>query len=120
MEDSPQDISPWLSGGAQFSHRFTFQNTRLVGALSAHSAGSWDSPSGNLKEILFSISCGEEDKERIGGFREFSSRLKGKSAEVDSQIFPGVGHQLTSEALNMAKNLFEKFKARPLPDDEGE
>jgi poly(3-hydroxybutyrate) depolymerase len=115
----PQIFLHGFSAGAQFVHRFAFRNPALVAGVSAHSAGSWDSPAPAAKEIPFAVSCGEDDTEkstprmplnRIDGYREFTAALKQKGFDVTAKSFAGVGHRQIPEVNRMALACFKKVR----------
>ena len=95
-----------FSAGAQFVHRFALENPRYVIACAAHSAGSWGTPRGGGRSVLFLITCGEEDRTRIDGARKFANELTEKRYRVESKWFPGVGHSICGEARELTEALF--------------
>ena len=95
------------SGGAQFAHRFAFNEPKHVIGVSANSAGSWacdggyGSISARAKDIPFSISCGEKDTAysvpglphtRIEWYHVFAKELEKKGFVMVGDTWAGVGH----------------------------
>lgn len=99
------------SGGAQFAHRFAFNEPGHVAGVSAHSAGSWACAGGygkisaRAKGIPFTISCGENDTAysvagdphtRIAWYKLFEAEMEKKGFVFAGQTWPGVGHGVSS------------------------
>ena len=97
------------SGGAQFVHRFAFNEPEYVIGVSAHSAGSWACDGGygeisiGAKGIPFLISCGEKDTQfsvkdypytRIEWYKRFAAALEEKGFVVNPNIWPESGHSV--------------------------
>jgi poly(3-hydroxybutyrate) depolymerase len=78
----PKAFLTGFSAGAQFVHRFTLENPQLVVACAAHSAGSWGMPNAKARGVPFVVTCGEDDKERLGLAKEFARDAKSKGFQV--------------------------------------
>ncbi len=114
-----------FSAGAQFVHRFAFNEPNLIAGVSAHSAGSWATRgygkiSLRAKKIPFAISCGEKDTGksyesaplgRLAWFKEFRDELDKKKFDVESAVVPGVKHRQSPKARELAKNCYARAKA---------
>lgn len=111
-----------FSAGAQFSHRFTFNNPEMVAGLSAHSAGSWATggPWGSIntdaKHIPMCISCGELDTvkstpdspmTRLVWYKEFEKQLQQNHFAVTSKVIPQTKHRQTKQCILMAEECFK-------------
>ncbi|SHJ98429.1 hypothetical protein SAMN02745181_2946 [Rubritalea squalenifaciens DSM 18772] len=112
------------SAGAQFAHRFTFQEPTLVGGLSAHSAGSWATGgpwaeiNRRAKDIPFALSCGEKDTvksfpqapmTRLEWFQLFREELKKKRfSNLTTQVIPNAKHRQVKACLEMAEACFKE------------
>ena len=112
-----------FSGGAQFAHRFTLAHPDLVVGCAAHSAGTWATgddhgPVGLNKEaagVPFVISCGQADTTksvpqapftRIEWAHRFEAALKDAGYTYKAAYWPGVGHQVTKDAMAMTEECY--------------
>jgi len=102
----PKAFVTGFSAGAQFAHRFALENPQLVVGCAAHSAGSWGMPNAKARGVPFVVTCGEDDKERIGLAKEFARDAKSKGFQVSSAWFKGVGHSFCPDGQKMTKDLF--------------
>ena len=110
------------SGGAQFAHRFTFNEPNMVLCCVATSAGSWatggkfGSINTRAKNIPFYIGCGDKDTElsvkgypynRINWFKKFATELKKKKFKVTAKVFKGKKHGLGKEGKKFATEAYQ-------------
>jgi len=111
-----------FSGGAQFSHRFAMKYPDLVAGCAAHSAGTWGTgdydkaqPNPGAKDVLFVISCGENDTansfegvpmNRLDWAKKYDELLKEGGYIYDAQWWAGVGHQYSAGAKQMTADCF--------------
>lgn len=97
-----------MSAGAQFAHRFTLENPKVVLACAAHSAGSWDNPTDSGRSVAFLVTCGEADTEydRIGKAHQFADNLKKKGYKATTAWFAGIGHTMCPETYDTTKDLY--------------
>jgi len=122
----PKIVVHGFSAGAQFAHRFAFKHPEQVAGVSAHSGGSWAKLEGDDKinpaatNILFAVSCGEDDKgsggppgtpTRIDGAKQFTENLKSLDFTVELRTWPGVAHDFAPGLMPMTKTLVEKVRA---------
>jgi poly(3-hydroxybutyrate) depolymerase len=125
----PKILGHGFSAGAQFVHRFAFNNPTLVAAVSAHSAGTWATQEGGdrinpeARAIPFALSCGENDLAksfpgaagtRLGLCRAFAADLLGLGFNVQLGTWPGVGHAQSAAALAMARALLDRIRLSPI------
>jgi poly(3-hydroxybutyrate) depolymerase len=95
-----------MSGGAQFVHRFAFRYPSHICGVSAMSAGAYDPPPRHARRVPFAVSVGQEDSERILIATRFARELKEAGYEVRFEILPGIGHQMSAQAVELTMDLF--------------
>jgi predicted esterase len=98
-----------FSGGAQFAHRFAFAHPERVQAVAAHSAGWYDAPPQEARQIPFLVTVGLNDKKRIEWARWFTRSLKDAGYDAKLVEFEGVGHSLCEQAIQETMTFFRRF-----------
>jgi poly(3-hydroxybutyrate) depolymerase len=104
--DRDQVFVTGMSGGAQFAHRFAFRYPSHICGVSAMSAGSYDPPPRRARRVPFVVSVGQEDTERIPVAEQFARRLREAGYRVRFEIIPGIGHQMSAQAVELTMDLF--------------
>lgn len=123
------------SGGAQFVHRFAFNEPDLVAGVSAHSAGSWAVAGGygkinpKAKNFPWLISCGDQDTKvawkgyvynRIEWYELFAQELVDDGFVVHPNVWSGVGHGVEKHFYeHLLKECFLLATKGELPSDKG-
>lgn len=97
-----------FSAGAQFAHRLAFKYPDQICGVSAMSAGSYDPPPRSARRVPFAVSVGEDDTERTELARWFATALKKNGFSVQYKTFPGVGHWVCYEAIELTMDLFRR------------
>ena len=95
-----------FSGGAQFAHRFAFRYPSQICGVSVMSAGSYDPPPRRARLVPFAVSVGETDTERTALALWFARELKRAGYEVRYETFPGIGHHMSGDAIELTMDLF--------------
>jgi poly(3-hydroxybutyrate) depolymerase len=116
-----------FSGGSQFVHRFAMNHPKRVCGVSAHSGGTWATDgygkiSASAKTIPFAISCGENDAAksfpeapftRIEWYGRFRDEIAGKKFCHIAASWPGVGHNISAGAWDLARQCFQLATGLP-------
>lgn len=98
-----------FSAGGQFAVAFTYSQPNLVRAISILSAGNYYEPYEDLRQIPFLVVIGEQDDPlAIKRARSFVDVLEESGYTVEYEILPGVGHELTPQALEKTITFFQK------------
>ena len=107
-----------ISAGAQFAHRFALQNPELTVGCAAHSAGGWDAANKQARDVPFLVTCGEDDTTRLEPAKRFAQSLEArKYRSVETAWFPGVGHTLCPQAVQLTKEHFWTAVTGLKPDE---
>jgi poly(3-hydroxybutyrate) depolymerase len=116
-----------FSGGSQFVHRFAMNHPKRVCGVSAHSGGTWATDgygkiSASAKTIPFAISCGDNDAAksfpeapftRIEWYGRFRDEIAGKKFCHIAASWPGVGHNISPGAWDLARQCFQLATGLP-------
>jgi poly(3-hydroxybutyrate) depolymerase len=95
-----------FSAGAQFTHRFAFRYPALLCGAAAHSAGSYDPPPDQARDVPFVVTVGELDTSRLELGRWFSDELARNGYQVTFTVISNAGHQFAQEAIDRTLILF--------------
>ncbi len=98
-----------FSAGGQFVQVFTYSHPKLVKAVSILSAGNYHEPYEDLRDIPFLVMIGKQDNPLAKqGARSFVETLQGSGYSVEYEVLPGIGHEITLEALEKTILFFQK------------
>ncbi|HUI92511.1 MAG TPA: PHB depolymerase family esterase [Chitinivibrionales bacterium] len=98
------------SAGAQFVHRFALLYPERCRAVAAHAPGGVTLPEATAP-VRFLIAVGLNDTpERVACARRFAKACGEHGIQIDLKEFPGIGHQLTGEAIQMSFDFFARVK----------
>ena len=98
-----------FSAGAEFVQVYAFDRPRSVKAVAVLSSGNYHEPSSASRDIPFLVVIGDQD-DPIGlqGAQLFSELLEQNDYSVELVILPGVGHEITQQALELTIRLFNR------------
>ena len=96
------------SAGGQCTALFYQWMPQKVAACAIHACGVYPEKIKNSK-APFLITCGTEDKERFQISRHFIYRYREHGGLLLWKYFPNSGHELSKEALELAKLWFDDF-----------
>lgn len=98
-----------FSAGGQFALAFTYSHPNLVKAVSMLSSGNYYEPYEDLRDISFLVMIGDRDNPLAEkGARSFVEALQGSGYSVEYEVLPGIGHEITPEALEKTISFFQK------------
>jgi predicted esterase len=99
-----------FSAGAEFVQAFAFDHPGSVSAVAVLSAGNYYAPAPAARDIPFLIVIGDQDDRlSLENANLFSGSLKQGKFTVEMVILPGVGHQVTPEALELTIALYQRI-----------
>ncbi len=101
------------SAGAQVAHRFALFKPERCVAVAAHAPGGCTHPSRYIP-VRFLMTVGEDDHDRRWKTKEFSQRCQELGISIVYKEYPGVGHGLTREQLELSKGFFEEIISKRL------
>ena len=98
-----------FSAGAYFIQGFTYHYPSYVNGLSILSAGVYLNPNMFPELVPVLVVIGSSDNQTaVATSQMFVRDLQKYGFEVQYEILPGVGHQVTTRGLNLTINLFRK------------
>ena len=99
------------SAGAQFVHRFALLNPERCKAVAAHAPGGVTMPE-KWVPVNFFITDGQNDAGRLERARNFTVSCKTLNISADLKEYPGVGHELCSDAIQKSFEFFIRVKSQ--------
>ena len=104
-----------FSAGAEFIQVYAFDRPRSVKAVAVLSAGNYHEPSSASRNIPFLVVIGDQDNPiSLQGAQLFSELLEQNGNSVELDILPGVGHEITPQALELTIRLYNGAYGNPL------
>jgi predicted esterase len=99
-----------FSAGAQFVQGFAFAYPDSVSGVAVLSAGNYYEPSSDAREVPFLVVIGDQD-DPVGlrSANLFSDMLSKDGFSVELHILPGVKHEVTSQALELAIAFYRRI-----------
>jgi predicted esterase len=108
--DQEQAFLARYSAGAEFVQAYAFDHPWSVSAVAVLSSGNYYSPAPAARDIPFLVVNGDRDDplslENAGLFTGYLAREK---FMVEFYILPGVGHKVTSQALELTMALYRRL-----------
>ena len=103
-----------FSAGAEFVQAYAFDHPKFVKAVAVLSAGNYYEPLSASQAIPFLVVIGDQD-DPIGlqGAQLFSELLEQNDNSVELHILPGVGHEITPQALELTIGLYNNSFENP-------
>lgn len=98
-----------FSEGAQFVHGYAFAYPNYVVGVSVIAAGNYFRPPPELNYIPFEVIVGERDNPiAVEHAQELTSLLGSAGYRVGLHILPGVGHQISKDAVKITLDLYDR------------
>lgn len=98
-----------FSQGAQFVHGYAFAHPTYVVGISVIATGNYFRPPGNLNWIPFEVIVGERDNPiAVEHANELAGLLDEAGYRVGLHVIPGVGHEISKEAIRITLDLFDR------------
>ena len=99
-----------FSAGGEFAQLFSYAHPNLVRAVSLLSSGNYHDPYKDFSAIPFLVLIGDQDNPLARtNARLFMEGLQQKGYRVEYEVLPGVGHELTPQALQRTILFFQTF-----------
>jgi predicted esterase len=96
-----------FSAGAEFVQAYAFDHPRSVKAVAVLSSGNYHEPSSASQDIPILVVIGDQDNPiSLQRARLFSELLEQNEYSVELDILPGVGHEITPQALELTIKLY--------------
>jgi pimeloyl-ACP methyl ester carboxylesterase len=98
-----------FSACAEFVQAYAFDNPQSVTSVAVLSSTNYIEPSKAARDIPFLVVIGDQD-DPVGleNAKWFASLLEQNIFTVELKILPGVGHEFTSQALELTITLFRR------------
>lgn len=110
----PRIFLAGFSAGAQFVHGYAFMNPNYVVGVSVIAAGNYYRPPDNLSYIPFEVIVGERDDPlAIERAVELASLLNQSGYRVGLHVLPGVGHEISDEAIQITLDQYDRTVGSP-------
>jgi poly(3-hydroxybutyrate) depolymerase len=98
-----------FSAGAEFVQPYAFDHPKSVKAVAILSAGNYYEPSPASQDIPFLVVIGDQDNPiSLHRAQLFSESLEKNGYSVELDILPGVGHEITPQALELTIGLYQR------------
>jgi len=99
-----------FSAGAEFAQAYAFDNPKSVKAVAVLSSGNYYEPSSESQDIPFLVVIGDQDDPvGVKNAQLFADLLKQNKYSVELDILPGVGHEVTPQALELTIRLYNRL-----------
>jgi len=92
--------------GAEFALRFALANPTHVAGCAAHSPTHCCAPDPRASRVLFMVTCGGKDTERLAETRRFADRLRAARFRMRFNVVEGAGYTYTEKAHKLTRDLF--------------
>jgi len=103
-----------FSAGAEFVQAYAFNHPRSVKAVAILSSGNYYEPSSASQNIPIIVVIGDQDNPiSLQSAQLFSELLEQNDYSVELDILPGVGHEITPQALELTIRLFNRSYGNP-------
>jgi predicted esterase len=103
-----------FSAGAEFVQIYAIDHPRSVKAVAVLSSGNYHEPSSASQDIPFLVVIGDKDNLiSLRGAQVFSELLEQNGNSVELDILPGVGHEITPQALELTISLYNSSYGNP-------
>lgn len=103
-----------FSAGAEFVQAYAFDHPGSVKAVAVLSSGNYYGPSSASRHIPFLVVIGDQDNPlSLRSAQLFSELLQQNDYSVELDILPGVGHEITPQALELTIRLFNSAYGNP-------
>jgi pimeloyl-ACP methyl ester carboxylesterase len=99
-----------FSAGAEFVQAYAFDHLTSVKAVAVLSSGNYYEPPSASHTIPFLVVIGDQD-DPIGLQRakRFAESLKQNGYPIELDILPGVGHEITPQAMELTMRLYNRI-----------
>ena len=103
-----------FSAGAEFVQAYAFDHPRSVKAVAVLSSGNYYEPSPASQDIPFLVVIGDQDNPiSLQNAQLFSELLEQNDYSVELDVLPGVGHEITPQALELTIRLYNSSYGNP-------
>jgi dienelactone hydrolase len=111
---APQIFITGFSAGGQFVHGYVFENPSYIVGVSVMAPGNAYQPTTAASHIPFVVIVGErDDPGNVEMAQQLAAMLESSGYSVDFHVLPGVGHRISSGAIEATLELYDRVIGDP-------
>jgi phospholipase/carboxylesterase len=111
---APQIFLTGFSAGGHFLQHYVFENPSYIAGVSIMTPGNAEQPTAAASHVPFLVIVGErDDPGNVEMAQRLAAMLGGSGYSVELHVLQGVGHRISSGAIEASLALYDRVVIRP-------